>query len=228
MRIIFVRHGHPNYKMDCLTELGHRHAEAAAERLKNEKIQRIFSSPCGRAYETAEHIAVPLGLEIEVCDFMREIGWRSIDGTPIFQGGHPWFTADRMVSDGQNVMDVSWDRQEPFCKNKVVDCAKNVAAGFDEWLASLGYERDGLYYRVCNGNEDTVVMTSHGGSSSAAIAHLFNLPFPFVCATIKPDFTSISVVSFEGENGTLISPTIEILNDARHIAHICVDKEYGQ
>ena len=33
MRILFVRHGHPNYEKDCLTELGHLHAEAAAKRL---------------------------------------------------------------------------------------------------------------------------------------------------------------------------------------------------
>ena len=43
MRIIFVRHGHPDYKNDCLTEVGHLHAEAASERLKGESIQRIFS-----------------------------------------------------------------------------------------------------------------------------------------------------------------------------------------
>ena len=40
MKIIFVRHGHPNYQLDCLTELGHPQAEAAAliefiERAKN-------------------------------------------------------------------------------------------------------------------------------------------------------------------------------------------------
>ena len=57
MRIIFVRHGHPNYRQDCLTELGHLHAKAAAERLCEEKIDMIYSSTCGRAFETAEHIA---------------------------------------------------------------------------------------------------------------------------------------------------------------------------
>ena len=57
MRIIFVRHGHPDYKKDCLTALGHLHAQAAAQRLEGEKIAKIFSSSCGRAYETAEHIA---------------------------------------------------------------------------------------------------------------------------------------------------------------------------
>ena len=36
MRIIFVRHGHPNYEKDCLTDLGVLHAKAVAQRLKNE------------------------------------------------------------------------------------------------------------------------------------------------------------------------------------------------
>ena len=33
MRIIFVRHGHPDYKNDCLTPLGHKQAEEAAKML---------------------------------------------------------------------------------------------------------------------------------------------------------------------------------------------------
>ena len=33
MRIIFVRHGEPDYARDCLTEAGRRQAAAAAERL---------------------------------------------------------------------------------------------------------------------------------------------------------------------------------------------------
>ena len=47
MRIIFVRHGHPNYVDDCLTELGHKHAAAAAERLTDEGISEIYSSTWG-------------------------------------------------------------------------------------------------------------------------------------------------------------------------------------
>ena len=33
MRIIFVRHGEPDYARDCLTDAGRRQAAAAAERL---------------------------------------------------------------------------------------------------------------------------------------------------------------------------------------------------
>ena len=32
MRMVFVRHGEPDYEKDCLTEIGKKQAEAAAER----------------------------------------------------------------------------------------------------------------------------------------------------------------------------------------------------
>lgn len=228
MRIIFVRHGHPNYEKDCLTELGHRQAQACAKRLSEERIAKIFSSSCGRAYETAQHIAAPLGMKVEVCDFMREVKWGSEDGEALFLDGHPWYVADDMVSRGQNIMDADWAQKEPFVHNKVVGYVQTVREGFDRWLSSLGYEREGLYYRVRHGNRDTVVMASHGGSSSIALARLFNLEFPFVCATLKPDFTSVTVVSLEGDDGSLISPIMKLLNDARHITHISTDAVYGQ
>ena len=65
MRIIFVRHGHPNYELDCLTPLGHKHGEEVAERLRQEPIEKIYSSTCGRALETAEHIDRNFGLGVE-------------------------------------------------------------------------------------------------------------------------------------------------------------------
>ena len=34
VRIIFIRHAHPNYTKDCLTEIGRKQAAAAAKRLK--------------------------------------------------------------------------------------------------------------------------------------------------------------------------------------------------
>ena len=53
MRIVFVRHGEPDYRNDCLTETGKIQARQAAVRLREEGIEQIFSSPLGRAQETA-------------------------------------------------------------------------------------------------------------------------------------------------------------------------------
>ena len=221
MRIIFVRHGHPNYANDCLTKLGHAHAAAAAERLKDEGICEIHSSSCGRAFETAQHTAHLLGLAVTQHDFMREISWGSADGSELFRNGHPWFTADDMVLRGMDLTRTDWRETEPFCRNKVVQCVDQVAEGTDRWLAALGYEREGCLYRVAGENTNrTVALFSHGGSSSAALSHMFNLPFPYLCATMTPNYTAITVVSLSDERGALTMPRFEIVNDSRHIQSI--------
>jgi len=133
MRIIFVRHGHPNYVDDCLTPLGHKHAEAAALRLKDEGVSEIYSSTCGRAFETARHLADTLGLTVVPCDFMREISWGSTDGQPLDFNGHPWDTADRMVAEGASLLDPDWADKPPFDRNVLVQCAEKIAAATDEW-----------------------------------------------------------------------------------------------
>ncbi len=225
MRIIFVRHGHPNYDLDCLTPLGHRHGEAVAERLKNEPIEKIFSSTCGRAMETAEHIDKNFGLGVEGLEFMREIKWGSADGSPVYEGGHPWANSDYLVEQGKDLLNPAWRETEQYRNNKVVTAADTLAKGFDEWLSGLGYTRDGEYYRVGKVQYGTVVLVSHGGASSAALAHFFNLPFPFVCSAICPDYTAVTVVSLSEKEGAFIAPKFELMNDSRHIAKIKRESE---
>ncbi len=217
MRIIFVRHGHPDYINDCLTPLGRQHAEAVAMRLKDEPIERIYASTCGRAIETAEHIDAWKGLGVRELSFMREIKWGSTDENPIFEDGHPWRVSDYLVEQGQTIMNPGWKGEKIYRRNKVIESVEAIAENFDDWLAKHGYVREGEYYRVGNVTYKTVAMVSHGGASSAVFSHLFNLPFPFVCSAICPDYTAVTVVSFSEEEGALIAPKFEILNDARHI-----------
>lgn len=220
MRIIFVRHGHPDYTNDCLTSTGHLQAAAAAKRLKTEKIAKMYSSTCGRAVETAKHIAAEHEAELEFLDFMREIGGGSIDETVLPHGGQPWHTADDMVSRGEPLLNANWAAVEPFCKNVIVLSAKRVAKEFDLFLSSCGYKREEAYYRIERQFCGNILITSHAGSASTVLAHLLNLPLPFVFGVLKPDFTSISVINFSGNIGDLIAPQIELLNDSAHIADL--------
>jgi len=227
VRIVFVRHGHPDYKNDCLTELGHLHGEAVAQRLVGEGIEEIYSSTRGRAMQTAEHIASRLGLPILECDFMREIGWGSFDENPIPLNGHPWHVSDDMVSKGESVTGENWANEMPFRENRVVGFVQKVAENLDIWLEGFGCKREGLYYRVTGQCEKTVAMVSHAGSSSAAFSHLFNIAFPFFCQSVNADFTAVTVVTISGKAGELVSPRFEIVNDARHIAGLDAEKVYG-
>ncbi len=252
MRIIFVRHGHPNYEKDCLTELGHLHAAAAAERLAGEGIEEIYSSTCGRAYETAGYVARKLGLDIVKCDFMREISWGSTDGHPLIFNGHPWDTVDHMVANNESILDNDWQEKEPFVNNKLIADVRMIADATDAWLESLGYKREGKYYRACgntsrnnpsdssncvkgdtiaagaHSTDRTVAAFGHGGASAAILSHIFNLPFPFVCSVMGPNYTGITVVTFPDHKDCLVSPRFEIMSDSRHIEGLKVENVYNR
>ncbi len=227
MRIIFVRHGHPDYVRDCLTELGHQHAEAVAQRLMCEGVQQIYSSTCGRAFETAQHLANKLQLDITGCDFMREIKWGWMDKRKPLPDASPWTIADWMVAQGKPMMDSDWSVRTGFKQNSLVPHVRMIADAMDQWLQTLGYVRDGLYYRAAQAHPDTIAVFSHGGSSAAMLSHLFNLPFPFVCAAMGPDYTGITVVSLPDDVDKPVAPRFEIMNDARHIQGLTVQNIYG-
>ena len=228
MRIIFVRHGHPNYEIDCLTELGHLQAEAAAERLKDEPIDRFFASTCGRAVETAEHIASRHNnMPVQQCEFIRELAWGCKNGDEIDRKWTPWSVPTELIAREETLMNPDWKEHPIFENNMLLESVPKVMEGLDKWLAELGYVREGEFYRVKVNNPETVVMASHAGASSAVMSHLFNLPFPFVCKAIQPKYTAITIITFNGEEGKLISPMIELMNDARHIAGIEVKNVFG-
>ena len=80
MKIVLVRHGRPDEGHaerphdPPLADDGRRQAEAVADALAAEGIDRIVTSPLLRARQTAEPLATRLGLVAEVVD-----GWAEAD-----------------------------------------------------------------------------------------------------------------------------------------------------
>ena len=229
MRIVFVRHAQPNYQLDCLTPIGQLQAQAAAERLADEPIDAIYSSTSGRAIQTAEYIAKQKGLPIkEQFEFMRELRWGRLDEEPIPHKGQPWVTVGDMVRTGQSLVDPNWQEQGAFSRNtKLLALVEPISSSFDQFLSQFGLEREGNYYRVRRPDERTIAIVSHAGSSSMVLSHLFNLPLPFFFSAISPAFSAITVVSFSGEEGELVAPHFELVNDARHIKDIDTELFFG-
>ena len=133
MRILFIRHGDPNYTDDCLTPLGHVQAKAAAERVKNEGISRIYSSSCGRAYETALYAAELLQLPVEQLDFMRELSWGWADEAA-GKRAHPWECAKEILcAEGVDPMRTeAWREHRYFVNSDPLTTLVDAAVdGFD-------------------------------------------------------------------------------------------------
>ena len=220
MRIVFVRHGEPDYTHDCLTEQGKLQARAAAERLREEGIEEIFSSPLGRAAETAAAAAELLKLPVKTLDYMRELHWGSTDGTPLPSDGHPWDLADLLAGEGWDLTNPGWREHPYFRNNRVTENVDMVAQRTDEWLLSLGYERNGAFYRCVrpDDRQKTVALFSHGGSSAAAMGHILNLPFPYACGLFHLEFTGITIIRLDRNPGQQRLPCLELANDGRHIS----------
>jgi len=81
-RLLLVRHGQTSMSIDdafCgvtdvpLAPIGHRQAEALANRLRRQHVDVLYCSPQRRALETAAPLAVALGLEIRTLEALREI-----------------------------------------------------------------------------------------------------------------------------------------------------------
>ena len=74
MLLYLIRHGDPDYENDCLTEKGIMQAKCVAKRLKQAKIDKIYSSDMGRAIETAKYTCELTGKKAEILSWAREIG----------------------------------------------------------------------------------------------------------------------------------------------------------
>lgn len=81
--LYFVRHGDAlpdqdeivlgDYDAQALSDLGRRQARALAQRLALYKISAVYSSPTGRAAQTAQPLAEALGLEVHLDPDLREV-----------------------------------------------------------------------------------------------------------------------------------------------------------
>lgn len=215
MRIIFVRHGEPDYARDCLTDEGKRQAAAVAERLAAEGITQIYASPNGRAAQTASYTARRLGLAVATLDYMHEISWGG-PGIPL--EGHPWTLGDRMLEEGFDFYADDW-REHPYFKgNAATEYFERIAGRIDGFVAEHGYRHEGRRFFCEKGTDETVALFSHGGSGACALAHLLALPFPYVAAVMPYDFTSIIILEFPNATGEWVHPRLALFNDSAHIA----------
>ncbi len=215
MRLIMVRHGEPDYEHDCLTPEGRRQAEAAAERLSGEGISEIFSSPNGRARETASFTAKRLGLPVTVLDYMHEISW---GGPGIPENGHPWTLSEWMIArENFDFYASDWRKHPYFSSNAATVYFDRVSASFDAFLEGRGYRHDGGRFLCTKQADETIALFSHGGSGACVLASLLHLPFPWVATVMPYDFTSIIILDFPSVPGEYGFPRLALFNDISHL-----------
>lgn len=194
MRLLFIRHGDPDYVHDTLTEKGHREAALLAERAEALQLGKCFVSPLGRAQATAGYSMKKLGRTAKTLGWLQEFPARiDLNRAPQLLDAFP----NARKEDGKYAPHIVWDimpsywgefsdcmdparwRECEISRNSdTVEIYDYVTGKFDKLLMEHGYIRDGRCYKVEKESTETLTFFCHFRITCVFLAHLWGIsPF---------------------------------------------------
>lgn len=244
MKLIFIRHGEPDYNTDSLTRNGILESEALAKRIKNWDVTDFFVSPLGRAIETAAPTLKLLNREATTLPFLHEYSYQITDpvtkkaGIPWDFVPSSWTNEPYMFETGNAFLNFPCIKENP----KISEKYDEAINGIDSLLSSYGYIREGKIYRNINGierfltstvsedktirnnsplkegeKETTLVFFCHLGIICLLLSHLINIPFEAMVHGFFMPTSSITVLSTEERWSNECYFRVQALGDCNHL-----------
>lgn len=244
MRLIFIRHGEPDYSTDSLTENGKKEAAALAVRTSKWNVDHVYVSSYGRAKETAAPTLAALGLTATEYTWLREFDVRVTD--PSTGETHiAWdlmpqdYTADPLMFDRREWVHSGFYSQYPEAARRF----KEVCDGIDGILAEYGYVRNGEYYDFVDptghpapagvkdimlhgthnyeirdeDDEKTIVFFCHLGVTGVILGHLMGISPVLLWHTTCIPTTGVTVVNAEKRLDHVAHFRVQTLGDTAHL-----------
>lgn len=219
MLLYIIRHGIPDYATDTLTERGWLQAEAVGKRLAKSKIDRIFTSPMGRARQTAEPACRLLGLEPTVEEWTHEIGREQMttfpDGTPKPLSGmqSTWMRRPQDI-------DLTFDRA--FECGALKESGLQIPYDYirengNAFLERLGYRAENGVFRILRPNEEKVALFCHALFGMTWISILLHIPLHMMWSGFCYSHTGVTILEFENHPDGFTSPKCLSYCDLSHI-----------
>lgn len=205
MKLLFIRHGDPDYEKDSLTEKGWHEAELLSQRMAETKVDAFFVSPLGRAKDTASLTLKKLEREAEEKPWLREFH----APIPDFHTGEPRIAWDQLPADWtiepKYYDKAQWAETLPMLQGHVITEAKRVWDGLDEILAQNGYIRENNCYHAVAPNEKTLAFFCHFGVTCVMLSHLLGISPMILWHGFCAAPTSVtSLITEERREGTAI------------------------
>ena len=205
MKLLFIRHAHPDYRLDSLTEKGWREAGYLAKKLEQMKIDEFYVSPYGRALDTASVTMKKIGRNAIECEWLQEYG----NPAPRFRSKDykEWNAWDKLAGTWENDERFfrydEWYLNETYAEKGMKEEYHRVIKHFDELLAIHGYEREGHFYKVKEGNNKVLAFFCHFGITAVLLSHLLNVsPMLLWHGTCALPSSITTVVTDERQKGT--------------------------
>ena len=172
MELILIRHGLPEKIINedgapadqPLSETGHVQAEKVAAWLAKERIDRLYSSPMQRAFQTAEPLANQKGLDIEVSEGVAEYDQHAEHYIPV-----------------EELKELDYDRWLRLMRGEEMD-----HIDFPAFVEAVTTSLEKI---IADNKGKRVAVTCHGGVINIWTAHVIGFePRLF----FNPDYTSIN------------------------------------
>ncbi|MBA4148467.1 MAG: histidine phosphatase family protein [Verrucomicrobia bacterium] len=140
-----------------LNDEGRRQASRLADALADEHINRIISSPLERAFETAEFLAKPRGLNIQVSDALHEVSFGDWTGKTLEELAPlpGWKT---------------WNTFRSACQIPNGEIISGVQARMVRLILELATQCEG----------ETIALCGHGDPIKTALFHFLGAPLDFL------------------------------------------------
>ncbi len=219
MKIIFVRHGDPDYINDSLTDKGRREAQCLAERVATwDNITDFYISPKGRAQLTAKYSLDKIGRTGETLEWLREfsVDVKNPDGS--FRN-IPWDYMPEYWKKQEIVFDKDkWADFELFAESSLKDDLNEVKEGLDSLLSRYGIKNDKGIFRIDHQNDDTtIVIFCHLGLTYLCLSLLLGYsPFVMWHTFFMPP-TGVTVLGAEEREPGVLNFRVEQFGDTRHL-----------
>lgn len=206
LTVLLTRHGHTDRSEPeqylgqrvhaSLTERGRRDAEALAQRLEGVAVDRIISSPLGRAVETAQILAGRIGSPVETDERLTELDYGEWEGLTVeeidsrFPGELPIYEANPaiiQVGGGENGLQVA---------ARITSAVDDLLGWWEQQTADL-----------------TCVVVGHSSVNRILLAIALGVPLADYRRRFEQDWASLTVLRWYTRDE---GPLLLLANDQSH------------
>lgn len=219
MLLYIIRHGDPIYVTDTLTERGRLQAEAVGKRMVAAGIDRVFSSPMGRAKETAEPTCRLLGLDCTIEDWTHEVGDERLTAYPDGELKSISILQNTVYRENGNV-DIPYDRAMEvtgISESKINEAVEYIEREGNAFLEKLGYRYENGVYRILRPNEERVALFCHAVFTRTWLSTLLHIPLHIVTAGFQVTHTGVTVLEFKNNENGFTAPKCRCFSDISHL-----------
>lgn len=219
MLLYIIRHGDPDYTTDTLTERGWQQAEAVGKRLVDAGINRIFTSPMGRARQTAEPACRLLGLTPTVEEWTHEVEDERLTHYPDGKRKSvSWVQNTYLRENGGLDLDYDHFMDCPgFHDTRMNEAQAYIEKNGNEFLERLGYREENGVYRILRPSEEKVALFCHRVFGLAWLSILLHIPMHMMWSSFSYTHTGVTVLEFKNNPNGVTAPRCLCFSDMGHL-----------